>query len=274
MTSASALLRLSALTLRFLHDFSTPQSPRTPRSLHAPWGGSRGSPTFSMGPGAERCVELGKASWSSPGMTGVEGAFPDVANWNERIIEEFRANGGRVGGPFKGHSLLLLHHRGAKSGIERVNPLACQSLGEGAWAVFGSKGGAPSNPDWFHNLVANPDASIEIGTEVVPVRARVAAGEERERSGLARSRSCRDSPPTRSERAGRSRWSSSNRGMEAGNQRLRHPERPRASGNAHLNLQRGRPPSPGMASPRTQGTSPSTLNLPWRYRPHALRMAF
>ena len=104
-----------------------------------------------------------------------------MANWNERIIQEFRANGGRVGGPFEGHTLLLLHHRGAKSGIERVTPLACQPLGDGAWAVFGSKGGAPSNPDWFYNLVANPDTVIEIGTEVVRVRARVAAGEERER---------------------------------------------------------------------------------------------
>ena len=104
-----------------------------------------------------------------------------MANWNERIIEEFRANNGRVGGPFEGHTLLLLHHRGAKSGVERVNPLACQPLDDGAWAVFASKGGAPTNPDWFHNLVANPDATIETGTEVVPVRARVAAGEERER---------------------------------------------------------------------------------------------
>jgi deazaflavin-dependent oxidoreductase (nitroreductase family) len=104
-----------------------------------------------------------------------------VANWNGRIIEEFRANGGRVGGPFQGHPLLLLHHRGAKSGIERVNPLACQSLGDGGWAVFASKGGAPTNPDWFHNLLANSDATIEVGTEVVPVRARVAEGEERER---------------------------------------------------------------------------------------------
>jgi deazaflavin-dependent oxidoreductase (nitroreductase family) len=104
-----------------------------------------------------------------------------MTNWNDKIIEEFRANEGRVGGPFEGHSLLLLHHRGAKSGIERVNPLASQFLGEDAWAIFGSKGGAPTNPDWIHNLLANPDATIEIGTEVVPVRARIAEGEERER---------------------------------------------------------------------------------------------
>lgn len=104
-----------------------------------------------------------------------------MANWNEKIIEEFRATGGKVGGPFEGHTLLLLHHRGAKSGIERVNPVACQVLGDGTWAIFASKGGGPTNPDWFHNLLANPDASIEIGAEVVPVRARVAGGEERER---------------------------------------------------------------------------------------------
>jgi deazaflavin-dependent oxidoreductase (nitroreductase family) len=104
-----------------------------------------------------------------------------MADWNVKIIEEFRANEGRVGGPFQGHSLLLLHHRGAKTGIERVNPVAAQRLAEDAWAIFASKGGAPTNPDWFHNLQANPDAIIETGTEVVPVRARVGEGEERER---------------------------------------------------------------------------------------------
>jgi len=101
-------------------------------------------------------------------------------NWNDAIIEEFRANNGRVGGRFEGHSLVLLHHRGAKTGNERVNPLACQVLDDSAWAVFASKGGAPTNPDWFHNLIANPDATIETGAATVPVRARVAEGEERE----------------------------------------------------------------------------------------------
>jgi deazaflavin-dependent oxidoreductase (nitroreductase family) len=103
-----------------------------------------------------------------------------AGNWNDKIIEEFRANEGRVGGPFEGHSLLLLHHRGAKSGVERVNPLARQNLGGDAWAVFASKGGSSTNPDWFHNLVANPDATIETGRETIPVKARVAKGEERE----------------------------------------------------------------------------------------------
>ena len=101
-------------------------------------------------------------------------------NWNDGIMEEFRSNEGRVGGRFAGHPLLLLHHRGAKTGTERVNPLACQPMGDGKWAVFGSKGGADTNPDWFHNLKTNPDAVIEFGTETIPVRARVAEGDERE----------------------------------------------------------------------------------------------
>jgi deazaflavin-dependent oxidoreductase (nitroreductase family) len=104
----------------------------------------------------------------------------DRNNWNRQIIEEFRANQGRVGGPFAGTPLLLLHHRGAKSGIERVNPVAYQKV-DGSYAVFGSKGGAPTNPDWYHNLIANPETTVEVGTETVPVRARVAQGEERER---------------------------------------------------------------------------------------------
>ena len=102
-------------------------------------------------------------------------------DWNASIIEEFRTNEGRVGGPFERIPILLLHHRGAKTGIERVNPLAYQDLGDGVVAVFGSKGGAPTNPDWVHNLRANPDARVEIGTETFDVRARVAEGEERER---------------------------------------------------------------------------------------------
>jgi deazaflavin-dependent oxidoreductase (nitroreductase family) len=102
-----------------------------------------------------------------------------MADWNTNIIEEFRANEGRVAS-FGHQPLLLLHHRGAKSGTERVNPLAYQKLHNG-WAVFASKGGAPTNPDWYHNLLANPDVTVEIGTESFAARARLAAGEERER---------------------------------------------------------------------------------------------
>src|ERR1051326_2650279 len=87
-----------------------------------------------------------------------------AADPNQHVIDEFRANGGRVGGNFEGRTLLLLHHRGAKTGTERVNPLACQRLSDDAVAVFASKGGAPTHPDWFHNVVANPDVTVEIGT--------------------------------------------------------------------------------------------------------------
>jgi deazaflavin-dependent oxidoreductase (nitroreductase family) len=104
-----------------------------------------------------------------------------MSDWNAKVIEEFRANDGKVGGDFEGFPLLLLHHTGAKSGIERVNPLAYQRLEDDSVAVFASKGGAPTNPDWFHNLVANRDASIEIGTDRYDVTARVATAEERER---------------------------------------------------------------------------------------------
>jgi deazaflavin-dependent oxidoreductase (nitroreductase family) len=104
----------------------------------------------------------------------------DRDNWNTNIIEEFRTNAGKVGGPFEGMPMLLLHHRGAKTGTVRVNPLAYRRDGA-HYVVFGSKGGAPTHPDWFHNLLAHPEVSVEVGTESVPVVARVAAGEERER---------------------------------------------------------------------------------------------
>jgi deazaflavin-dependent oxidoreductase (nitroreductase family) len=103
-----------------------------------------------------------------------------VRNWNDGIIEEFRANQGRVGGMFKDTPILLLHHTGARSGTVRVNPLAYQKDGD-TFIVFGSKGGAPTNPDWYHNLRANPEAEIEVGTESVRVKARIAGGEERDR---------------------------------------------------------------------------------------------
>lgn len=101
-------------------------------------------------------------------------------DWNRKIIEEFRANAGKVGGPFEGVPILLLHHRGAKSGTERINPLAYRRDGDDL-VIFASKAGAPTNPDWFHNLVANPEASVEVGTDTVSVKAHVATGEERER---------------------------------------------------------------------------------------------
>jgi deazaflavin-dependent oxidoreductase (nitroreductase family) len=101
-------------------------------------------------------------------------------NYNTPIIEEFRANGGKVGGRWEGKDLLLLITTGARSGEERVNPVAYQRL-EGGYAVFGSKGGAPTHPDWYYNLLAHPDVTIEVGPDTIPVKARVAQGEERER---------------------------------------------------------------------------------------------
>ncbi len=101
-----------------------------------------------------------------------------MSDRNRNIIDEFRANGGKVSGYFAGRPLLLLHHVGAKTGIERVNPLMYQEVDRG-FAVFASKGGADHNPDWYHNLLANPETTIELGTEAVAVLARVAEGEER-----------------------------------------------------------------------------------------------
>jgi deazaflavin-dependent oxidoreductase (nitroreductase family) len=104
----------------------------------------------------------------------------DHDDWNRKIIEEFRANQGRVGGPFEGASMVLLHHKGAKTGTERVTPLVYRQEGD-AVVIFASKAGAPTNPDWFHNLKAHPDTTIEVGSETRAVRARVAEGDERER---------------------------------------------------------------------------------------------
>ena len=101
-------------------------------------------------------------------------------DWNQNVIEEFRANGGRVGGMFEGSPLLLLHHAGARTGVRRVSPLMYQEVTDG-YAIFASKGGADNNPDWFHNLVANPRTDVEVGIETVSVQARVALGEERTR---------------------------------------------------------------------------------------------
>jgi deazaflavin-dependent oxidoreductase (nitroreductase family) len=102
------------------------------------------------------------------------------ADFNAQIIDEFRANEGRVGGMFDGAPLLLLHHTGAKSGAKRVAPLVY--LGDGdRYIIYASKAGAPTNPAWYHNLLANPDSEIEVGTETIPVRATEITGEERDR---------------------------------------------------------------------------------------------
>jgi deazaflavin-dependent oxidoreductase (nitroreductase family) len=102
------------------------------------------------------------------------------ADFNAQIIEEFRDNEGRVGGMFDGATLLLLHHTGAKSGTSRVNPLVYDRDGE-RYVIFASKGGAPTNPDWYHNLKAHPETEIEVGSDTIDVEASEATGEERER---------------------------------------------------------------------------------------------
>ena len=102
------------------------------------------------------------------------------ADFNAQIIDEFRANEGRVGGMFDGLPLLLLHHTGAKSGTERVNPLAYQH-DAGRYVIFASKGGAPENPGWYYNLKAHPDTKVEVGADTIDVVASEATGEERER---------------------------------------------------------------------------------------------
>ena len=100
-------------------------------------------------------------------------------DWNRRVVDEFRGNGGKVA-QFEGRPLLLLHHTGAKTGTERVNPLVYLPVGDD-FAVFGSKAGADTNPAWYHNLRAHPDTTVEVGTETLPVHARVAESAERER---------------------------------------------------------------------------------------------
>lgn len=101
-------------------------------------------------------------------------------DWNRRIIEEFRANKGKVGGPFEGAPLLLLTTTGAKSGQQRTTPLVYMPDGD-RMIIFASKAGAPTNPDWYHNLVAHPQVTVEVGTETFNVTAVVITGEERDR---------------------------------------------------------------------------------------------
>ncbi|HEX9467782.1 MAG TPA: nitroreductase family deazaflavin-dependent oxidoreductase [Acidimicrobiia bacterium] len=104
----------------------------------------------------------------------------EVNDWNRNIIDEFRTHEGKVSGQFDGWPILLLHTTGAKTGAERVNPLVYHADGD-RLVVFASKGGAPTNPDWYHNLVAHPRATVEVGAEKIDVDARIAEGVERDR---------------------------------------------------------------------------------------------
>src|SRR5664279_2128725 len=101
-------------------------------------------------------------------------------DFNAQVIDEFRSNGGVVGGVFAGMTMLLLHHTGARSGASRTTPLA-YLRDDNRYVVFASKAGAPTNPDWYHNLKAHPRASIEVGLETIEVVADEASGEERDR---------------------------------------------------------------------------------------------
>ncbi len=103
-----------------------------------------------------------------------------MSDFNQTVITEFRANSGKVGGYFANLPLLLLTTIGAKSGQPRVAPLAYTTDGD-RFVIFASKAGAPTNPDWYHNLLANPTATVEIGSERFQVRAAVAESQERER---------------------------------------------------------------------------------------------
>ncbi|MEI7770266.1 MAG: nitroreductase family deazaflavin-dependent oxidoreductase [Chloroflexales bacterium] len=103
-----------------------------------------------------------------------------MSDFNQTIIAEFRANSGKVGGPFAGSTILLLTTTGAKSGQPRISPLVYTADGD-TLVVIASKGGAPTNPDWFYNLVANPVVTVERGTEQFQARATVPEGAERDR---------------------------------------------------------------------------------------------
>ncbi len=104
----------------------------------------------------------------------------DMNDWNAKVIEEFRANAGQLGGQFDGAPVVLLHTTGARSGIERVNPMMYLEE-SGRIFVFASKAGADTNPDWYRNLVAHPSVTVEMGAEIFTATAVPVSGEERDR---------------------------------------------------------------------------------------------
>ncbi len=104
---------------------------------------------------------------------------PDMNAWNRQIMEEFHAQGGKVGGPFEGVPLLLLTTTGARSGKRRTSPVGYMPDGD-RLIIFATRGGLPTNPDWYYNLVAHPEVTVEVGTETFDVTAVVLTGEERD----------------------------------------------------------------------------------------------
>lgn len=106
--------------------------------------------------------------------------MPDRNEFNAKVIAEFRANGGKVGPPFEGAPMILVHHKGAKSGAERVSPLVYSTDGD-RYVIIASMAGAPNNPAWYHNLLAHPSTKVEIGSETFQVNVSEATGAERDR---------------------------------------------------------------------------------------------
>jgi deazaflavin-dependent oxidoreductase (nitroreductase family) len=104
-----------------------------------------------------------------------------ASDYNTEIVREFRANEGRVGGVWAGTTLILIHHIGAKSGIERVSPLGCFPRANGRFAIVASNGGSPDHPDWYYNLKANPRITVEVGTQTFTVLAEELDGSARAR---------------------------------------------------------------------------------------------
>ncbi len=104
----------------------------------------------------------------------------EFSDWNKKIVEEFRANEGRVGGQFDGAPLLLLHTTGRKSGYERISPVMYLDL-DGRRFVFASKAGADTSPDWYHNLLSHPEVTYELGAGTYTATATPVAGSERDR---------------------------------------------------------------------------------------------
>ena len=103
----------------------------------------------------------------------------DTTNFNQTVIDEFRANGGKVGGGFAGLPMVIITTKGAKSGQARVNPLAALVEDDGTLYIFASKGGAPTNPDWYHNIVANPEVHVEFGDDEYTAIGTVLTGDKR-----------------------------------------------------------------------------------------------
>ena len=127
-------------------------------------------------PGCRGRVNVAPSAWHDAAMTSAE----EFKEFNKGVIAEFRERGGVVSGPFEGAPMILVNHTGAKSAKQYTSPLVYTRDGD-SYVIIASKGGAPEHPQWFQNLVANPDVTLEVGTETFPARARVTDGEERER---------------------------------------------------------------------------------------------